>query len=126
MNGSWLHGNYIFTNEKKIKVRQGIKPGNSKTLWEAVKIANDQNIEYIPDQMKQNGSIIPNENLAEEFACMFEKKIKDIVSTTTIDDAVYNGVRKVTVQDLNFMSVNNIREAILSLKQLVGRRWCLY
>ena len=33
---------------------------------------------------------------------MFEKKIKDIVSTTTIDDAVYNGVRKVTVQDLNY------------------------
>ena len=34
-----------FTNEKRNKVRQGIKPGNNKTLWEAVKIAKDQNID---------------------------------------------------------------------------------
>ena len=25
-----------FTNEKKSKVRQGIKPGNNKTLWDAI------------------------------------------------------------------------------------------
>ena len=54
--------------EKRLKVRQGIKPGNSKSLWEAVKIAKDQNIEELPDQMKFNGNTIPNENLAEEFA----------------------------------------------------------
>ena len=57
-----------FVQEKRLKVRQGIKPGNSKSLWEAVKIAKDQNIEELPDQMKFNGNTIPNENLAEEFA----------------------------------------------------------
>ena len=49
--------------------------------------------------MKHNGTIIPNENLAEEFASMFEKKIQDLISDTAIDNTVYNGVRKVTVAD---------------------------
>ena len=49
--------------------------------------------------------MIPNEDLAEQFACMFEKKINNIVLTTKIDDTVYNGSRKITEQDKNFMSV---------------------
>ena len=43
-------------------------------LWEAVKIAKDQNVNDLPDQMKMNDKIIPNEDLAEQFACMFENK----------------------------------------------------
>ena len=85
-------------------------------MWEAVKIAKDQNIDDLPDQMKHNGTFVSNENLAEEFATMFEKKIQDIVAETTIDNSVYNGVRKVTVEDKNFMTGFNIRNAILSLK----------
>ena len=46
-----------FLNEKKSKVRQGIKPGNNKTLWEAVKIAKDQHIDDLPDQMNLDGTI---------------------------------------------------------------------
>ena len=34
---------------------------------------------------------IPNEELAEEFATMFEEKLKDITVTTRIDNNVYNG-----------------------------------
>ena len=44
-----------FINEKRTKVRQGMKPGNNKTLWDAVKIAKDLNIEELPDQMHLNG-----------------------------------------------------------------------
>ena len=66
--------------------------------------------------MKLNNQIIPNEDLAEQFASMFEKKINDITSTTSIDDTVFNGTRKITEQDMNFMSETNIRQAILSLK----------
>ena len=105
-----------FTTEKRMKVRQGIKPGNSKTLWEAVKIAKDQNIEDLPEKMNLNSVTIANEDLAEQFANMFEKKINDIASTTSINDTVYNGSRKITEEDKNFMSTNNIRNAILSLK----------
>ena len=49
---------YHFTNETKSKVRRGIKPGNNKTLWDAVKIAKNQNIEDLPDQMHQDGTPI--------------------------------------------------------------------
>ena len=80
-------------------------------MWEAVKIAKDQNIDDLPDQMKHNGTFVSNENLAEEFATMFEKKIQDIVAETTIDNSVYNGVRKVTVEDKNFMTGFNIRNS---------------
>ena len=40
-----------FKNEKRSKVRQEIIPSNNKTLWEAVKIAKDFNIDDLPDQM---------------------------------------------------------------------------
>ena len=105
-----------FTNEKKYKVRQGIKPGNSKTLWEAVKIAKDLNTDELPDKMNQNGTPIDNDELAEQFAAMFEKKTTDIVSETEINDNVYNGTRKLNEQDKNFMTDVNIINAIKSLK----------
>ena len=86
------------------------------TLWEVVKIAKDQNIDELPDQMNLNGIQISNEDLAEQLACMFEKKITDTVYTTTIDDTVYDGSRKINEHNKNFMSEYNIRKAILILK----------
>ena len=67
-----------FRNEKKFRIRKGIKPGNNKTLWEAVKLAKDLNIVDLPDQMNLDGTPIPNEDLAEAFAKMFEKSIHQI------------------------------------------------
>ena len=61
--------------------------------------------------MHHNNTQIATEDLAEQFACMFEKKINDITSTTTINDSVYNGTRKINEENKNFMSVPNIRNA---------------
>ena len=41
--------------------------------------AKDQNIEELPDKMNLDGKPIPNEDLAEEFANMFENKINAII-----------------------------------------------
>ena len=60
---------------KRIISKGSWKAGKNKTLWEAVKIAKDQNIEDLPDQIKMDGINIPNEELAEKFACMFENKL---------------------------------------------------
>ena len=79
-------------------------------------ILGHQNIDELPDQMYQDGIQIPNEDLAEKFACMFEKKILDTASTTSIDNNVYNGSKKINEQNKNFMSEVNIRKSILSLK----------
>ena len=105
-----------FTNEKKHKVRQGIMPGNNKSLWDAVKIAKDQNTDELPDEMNIDGMPIPTNEIAEEFAKMFEQKVKDIESTTNINDGVYNGNRKINEQNKNFMTASDVRKAILSLK----------
>ena len=107
---------YHFRNETKSKVRRGIKPGNNKTLWDAVKTAKDINTDELPDQMNINGKQIPNQDLADEFAQMFENKINNLVSEISIDQNVYNGSRKINEQDKNFMTRENIRNAISTLK----------
>ena len=43
---------------------------------------------------------------------MFEKKLTDIAQTTSIDIDVYNGSTKVNVQEKNFMTPLNIRNAV--------------
>ena len=47
---------------------------------------------------------------------MFEAKINDIVSESTISPTVDNGTTKINEDDKNFMTPVNIREAILNLK----------
>ena len=47
--------------------------------------------------MKFNGIIIPDEDLAEKFASVFENKINDITATTSINDTVFNGTRKLNL-----------------------------
>ena len=41
--------------KKSISIRRKIIPGNSKSLWDAVKIAKDTNNPKIPDSMSFNG-----------------------------------------------------------------------
>ena len=66
--------------------------------------------------MNIDGKPISNDELAEEFANMFEKKVNDIASTTKVKNDGYNGSRKITEQNKNFMDTSNLRKAILSLK----------
>ena len=45
-----------------------------------------------------------------------KQKVKDISSTTQVDDGVYNGNIKINEQNKNFMQTSDVRKAILSLK----------
>ena len=80
-------------------VCKSIIPGNSKSLWDAVKKAKDLNIDNLPEtlflnKIKQN----PKDN-ASTFANFFSNKVKTIVNQTQIDPGVYNGVRKINVEN---------------------------
>ena len=55
-------------------------------------------MEDLPDQMNLNGTPMINENLAEQFASMFEKKIEELTSATSIDNNVSNGTKKINQQ----------------------------
>ena len=53
----------------------GILPGNSKSLWKAVKIAKNTGYSIIPNNMKLNNVDVFGQNIAEQFAGFFENKI---------------------------------------------------
>ena len=105
-----------FTQIKKRKVRLGIIPGNSKTLWDSVKIAKDLNIQTIPKQMTLNNVEINERDIPDAFASFFETKIVNIVHESRIDTNVYNGTNKIVVPDENFVSEIKLREVISSMK----------
>ena len=49
-----------FHYSKSKNVRRGILAGNSKTLWDAVKIANDKNVSRLPDKLFLSGVEVPD------------------------------------------------------------------
>ena len=76
------------TQKTKNKIRDKIKPGNSKSLWDAVKIAKNTNIPPLPQSMTLNDVTIDSANLPDAFANYFKEKVSNIVMEQTIDDSV--------------------------------------
>ena len=105
-----------FHSQKKLSVRRGISPGDTKSLWKAVKIAKDQNVNELPNQMFHQNVKIDNKCLPETFAAFFENKVETIISQTEINDEVYNGIKKVTANNKMFMSKQEIIRCISSIK----------
>ena len=60
-----------FTMNKRNRVRKGIIPGNSRSIWKAVNIAKDINSNEIPKEMFNEGIRISVDEIAESFAAHF-------------------------------------------------------
>ena len=105
-----------FLIKKTKSIRRKITPGNSKSLWDAVKIAKDVNNPKLPKSMFHNGIKIPEANLADSFAELFKSKVQDIVNEQVISNNVYNGKKKINANTLDFMTETNVLQAIKSLK----------
>ena len=105
-----------FNSKKTCSVRRKIIPGNSKSLWDAVKLAKDVNNPKIPNHMLSNNIEIPKKDLPEAFADMFIRKVKSIVDEQAISETVYNGKRKINCTETNFMTEQNILKAVKSMK----------
>ena len=84
-----------FFSSKKYFVRKGIVPGNSKTLWHAVKIAKNKGPAYIPQNLLLNECPVASHEITESFALFFENKVSQIVSSTRVNPNVHNGKRKI-------------------------------
>ena len=63
-----------YIEEKRKKVRRGIVPGNSKSLWRAVDHAKDMNSNELPSVLVKGDDVVKSEDLAEMFAEMFKQK----------------------------------------------------
>ena len=101
---------------KRMRVRKGIIPGNTKSLWKAVKVAKDTNVEDIPSKMFKGDMEIETDQISDCFADYFCEKITLLSNDAQINPTVYNGRRKMDVIDENFMTEENIIRAVKSIK----------
>ena len=85
-------------------VRKGILPINSKSLWTAVNIAKDVGTPEIPNNMYFESVPVSENNVADCFADFFDCKVKKLVESVTIDQNVYNGARKLVIQNADFIT----------------------
>jgi hypothetical protein len=107
--------NYYY-GKTRSKVRRGILPGNSKSLWDAVKIAKNKGVEVIPQVLYLNQQEIKKENSQDVFAGFFDNKIRAIINSSNINEEVYNGKRKVLAENKMFMNQDSIRSVMESMK----------
>ena len=68
-----------FMYEKTKTLQRSIIPGNSKSLWKAVKIAKNTNSDEIPNEMTVENTKVNFESLPDAFAEFFSTKIEKIV-----------------------------------------------
>ena len=105
-----------FSSDKWKLVRREIIPGNSGSLWKAVKIARDVNVTTIPNSLYLEGILVPNSEAPETFASFFNNKIKKVLEEVKIEEDVYNGKKMVHATDKMFMDEKSIKECMLTLK----------
>ena len=105
-----------FRSLKTKSIRRKITPGNSKSLWDAVRLAKNVNIQQLPQKMFKDNINIKNEDLPDEFANFFKSKVDNIVNAQIIKNDVFNGTQKLTPTDLDFMQESDVETAINSLK----------
>ena len=79
-----------YTESKKCTLSRNIILGNSKSLWKAVNIAKDVNMESLPPKMFLNNILVEQSNLPDTFADFFKKKVNKIVESVNVDETVYN------------------------------------
>ena len=105
-----------FSQLKINSIKRHIIPGNSKSLWNAVRQSKNLDIPRLPEKMYYQDQIINNNELPDKFAEFFTGKINDIVNNSLINPNVYNGNRKFTIPDKDFMQPEKVVEAVNSLK----------
>lgn len=103
-------------NLQSCKIRKSIVPGNTKSLWNAVRLAKDTNTTTLPNILFRNNQELCEELIPDEFAQFFDQKIRGLANEVTIDVNVYNGQKKVTSVSKMFMDELSVKECILSLK----------
>jgi hypothetical protein len=97
---------------KRNNVRRRIIPGNSKSLWNAVKMSMDSVIDPLPDLMTRGGVPIGGHERSGCFAAFFSEKVSSITDSTLIDPLVYNGTKKLAAGNFMFMSTNEVQKSM--------------
>ena len=86
------------------------------SLWKAVKTAKDLNTDDLPQTMYEGGIPINKAALPHQLARFFNSKIVELSNQLPVNDAVYNGTKKLEQDNKMFMDKNSIMECILALQ----------
>ena len=119
--------NSHFNGVKTEAVRKAAM-GGKVNLWKAVKVAKNQNVESIPENLTLGGLPIPEGCAAESFGYHFFDKIRLNVRKTKVDlNNVYNGKCKLIVQNRNFMTKNDVDvRSVVSCVRFGEMSFCLF
>ena len=96
-----------YQTKKKSSIRNGILPGNSKSLWTAVNLAKDIGEETIPTKRNLKGIPVEGSVISDCFAEFFDEKIKNTVEKVVIDNDVDNGRTKMTAGNHYLLDLPN-------------------
>ena len=105
-----------FYHHKNNLIKNKIAYGNSEGLWKAVKLAKNQCLNDIPKNLTLNGVPVIESNIANTFAIFFSDKVQSIKDSLAINRNVYNGKCKLIVDNRFFMSSDDVKLAMQSLK----------
>ena len=104
-----------FKNCKISSVKQAAL-GNGGNIWKAVKAAKNLNHDTLPNAFTLGGVPVATCHTAQKFAEFFHNKVKTAVGKSRVDhNNVYNGKCQLIVQNGNFMTVNDVKECLISL-----------
>ena len=103
-------------NTRRDKIRRGIIPSNTKSLWDAVKMAKEEEISPIPNEMTLGMKNYYGDQIPEAFAQHFTDKVATIRETCKSDDEVYNGTRLMTINSENFFEETKVKICMMGLK----------
>ena len=93
-----------------------VVPGNPKFKWNGVSMAKYINPNEIPPNMNIDNEEVDNCNLAEAFTEYFDKNITTIVNSFKVGQDIYNGNKKLTCINQNFINQTNLMKALDSIK----------
>ena len=98
----------FWNKSKSLQVRRIIKPGNSQSLWKAVNMARDVNLDSLPRSMCENAQEIQREVLPDKFASFFHNKIVTLLNEVIVDENVYNGTNKTHCCNSFYMDLESV------------------
>ena len=106
-----------FETSKKSRVQCVVMgKGNSGNIWKAVRVAKNLNADSLSQNFTLGEEPIATCETANAFGRFFSLKVSTLLAKTRLSPNVYNGKNKLIVLDRNFMSKNDVKECMYSIK----------
>ena len=105
-----------YYRERRENVRRKIIPGNTKSLWDAIKIARDIEPTFLPEEVYKNDVKYARNEMPAAFCEHFAEKIRSLESELKINKNVYNGCKLIEAEERNFMTKEAVAECLKELK----------